>query len=63
MQNIEAFYFGGLGQNRTADTRIFNTCGDQMSNVYAAYNRIACHVLQTVLQKNHTIWLVNGDTF
>jgi hypothetical protein len=36
--------FGGLGQNRTADTRIFNTCGAQIISVYAGYSAIACYV-------------------
>ena len=48
------FSNGGLGQNRTADTRIFNTRGTQNLNVYGACSEFPCHVLQTVLHKNHT---------
>jgi len=46
--------YGGLEWNRTTDTRIFNTRGAQIINVYGAYSRVSCHVLQTVLHKNHT---------
>ena len=46
-------FLGGLGRNRTTDTRIFNACGAQKVNVYGAYSGVSCYVLQNVRQQNH----------
>ena len=54
---------GGLGQNRTADTRIFNTRGAQIVNIYAAYKRFSCNVLYVVLHKKHSFLPVFRNTF
>ena len=48
-------WIGGLGRNRTIDTRIFNCNARQKPSIYAGCKRIACYVLHTVLQQNHRI--------
>jgi hypothetical protein len=51
----QRFLFGGLGRNRTTDTRIFNCRIQLLPNVYAVYSLIPCYVLQNVLQLKHRI--------
>jgi hypothetical protein len=46
-------WIGGLGRNRTIDTRIFNCSIRQKPSIYAGRKQIACYVLRIVLQPNH----------
>ena len=46
---------GGLGRNRTTDTRIFRTGGSQNVNVYSACSPKLCYVLHSVLQQKQRI--------
>ena len=46
---------GGLGRNRTTDTRIFRTDGSQNVNVYSACSPKLCYVLHSVLQQKQRI--------
>ena len=47
----QGFITGGLGRNRTTDTRIFNALGSARPSINAGCSSKVCSVRQTVLQK------------
>jgi hypothetical protein len=46
------FLFGGLDWNRTSDTRIFNSCTQEIVNEIAGFRALMCSVLWIVLRDN-----------